>query len=190
MSQAPERRSVSQDSSREENRVRCPTRWATAWSIEMPTWMSALSVLRARAPVRNVALARAWSPPPSLPGRGVFVIEAADDLETGLQRGQRFHGLAEGEIRARSTIGHQLGWCAPLGNVTKAMRTGIPEGVAPRGGPRRRRGGARSSEGRPNSKNGSAMHAPDAAQKMPPAQREVALLRRRRRGKRFHGLAE
>ena len=55
--------------SSEANCVCWPSSRAAIWSADTPARIPSPSVLTGRAPVRNVAPARAWSPAPSPPGR-------------------------------------------------------------------------------------------------------------------------
>ncbi len=61
--------------------------FAMTWSTEIPSLMSAPVGFAGRAPVRNDAFARAWSPPPSMPAVPFLVGELAEDVEMVLELG-------------------------------------------------------------------------------------------------------
>ena len=82
--------------------------------MEMPAWMSEPGrLLHAHAGEERAAGAGVIAGAVRA-GRGVDVVQPAEDLELVLHRRQRLHGAVQFEILAFA-FGHQVGWMAPLG---------------------------------------------------------------------------
>src|SRR5687768_11229890 len=91
--------------------------------------MSEPLVLRAWAPVRKLADARAWSPAPSPRARPCVCAKPLRTLKSFLcaARGWRMRGSS---YSAPTALGVQCGRVTPLGTFTNAMRLGKPAGDA------------------------------------------------------------
>ena len=133
----PDFRTASQVSSSDGNRVRWPTCWPATWSMETPAWMSRRRVFLTRTPVRNVPLARAWSPAPSGPGRRRLTWSRPPRTWTwSLTRLQRLQRAVELEV-------------GPLAGRPPGGRDGAVGEVDERRPQRRARGGRGQAAGRP-----------------------------------------
>src|SRR6185436_12775518 len=81
-SQLPASGCGSSPSSSDASCVYFPSSRAAIWSAETPSWKSAPPVLYGWTPVRNVAVARAWSPGPSPSARPVTCARPLNTLRS------------------------------------------------------------------------------------------------------------
>ena len=88
---------------------------AATWSTETPAWMSAPAVFLTRTPVRNVPLARAWSPGPSMPPVALSWSRPPRDLDLALEPLQRLQGPESARSLSLPSWATSDFWLTPLG---------------------------------------------------------------------------